>query len=333
MLPVYICFFNLILEMGIIPESWLESVIKPINKCTSSPKQPENYRHITILSCFGKLFTAILNHKLNNFLKHNNILKENQAGFRSGYSTVDHIFTLHILTELVKGKKKKLFCLFVDYSKAFDSVWRVGLWMKLLGSGINGKIYRVFFIICIRILNRVMHSGEKSNFFNSYWGVRQGENLSPVLFSLFLNDLEDFLSNSNYSGINLNMPENDLDVYLKVLTLLYADDTVIFGTDPKSFQENINVFSRLWKLNINLSKSKVLIFGIRNINNFEFKLRDDTIDICDEFKYLSTVFTKHRTFFKAIKHNVDHAKKSAASFIQMCKQPSYTFRSSTRVIW
>ena len=116
------------------------------------------------------------------------------------------------------------------------------------------------------------------------------------------------------------MPENDLDVYLKILTLLYADDTVIFGTDPKSFQENINVFfeySRLWKLNINLSKSKVLICGIRNTNNFEFKLGDDTIDICDEFKYLGTVFTKHRTvftkhrtFFKAIKHNVDHAKKA-----------------------
>ena len=137
--------------------------------------------------------------------------------------------------------------------------------------------------------------------------------MSSVLFSLFLNDLEDFLSNSNYSGINLNMPENDLDIYLKILTLLYADDTVIFGTDPKSFQENSNVFfeySRLWKLNINLSKSKFLIFGFRNTNNFEFKLGYDTIDICDEFKYLGTVFTKHRTFFKAIKHNVDHAKKA-----------------------
>ena len=157
------------------------------------------------------------------------------------------------------------------------------------------------------------HSGEKSNFFNSYWGVRQGKNLSPVLFRLFLNDLEDFLSNSNYSGINLNMPENDLDIYLKILTLLYADDTVIFGTDPKSFKKNINVFfgySRLWKLNVNLSKSKVLIFGIRNTNNFEFKLGDDTIDICDELKYLGAVFTNHRTIFKAIKHNAITRKKA-----------------------
>ena len=222
---------------------------------------------------------------------------------------VDHIFTLHVLTELLKRNKKK-FCFFVDYSKAFASVWRERLWMKLLGSCINEKIFRVVYNLYQHIKSCVMHSGEKSNFLNSYWGVRHDENLSPVLFSLFLNDLEDFLSNSNYSAINLNMPENDLDVYLKILTLLYA---VIFGTDPKSFQENINVFfeySRLWKLNINLSKSKVLIFGIRNTNNFEFKLEDDTIDICDEFKYLGAVFTKHRTFFKAIKDNVDHATKA-----------------------
>ena len=61
-----------------------------------------------------------------------------------------------------------------------------------------------------------------------------------------------------------------------------------------------------------------IIFGIRNTNNFEFKLGDNKIGICDEFKYLGTVFTKHCTFFKAIKHNVDHAKKKkhAASFIQ-----------------
>ena len=147
-------------------------------------KTARKHRPITILSCFGKIFTAILHHKLNNFLKHNNILKENQAGFRSGYSTVDPIFTLYVLTELLKQKKKK-FCLFVDYSKAFDSVWRVGLWMKLLGSGINGKVFRVTYNLYQNIKTCVMHSGEKSYFCNSYWSVRQGENVSPVLFSLF----------------------------------------------------------------------------------------------------------------------------------------------------
>ena len=158
-----------------------------------------------------------------------------------------------------------------------------------------------------------MYSGELSDFFRSYCGVRQGENLTPVLFSQFLNDLDDFLTNSNATSINLNMPGNDIEVYLKLFTLLYADDTVIFGTDPDSFQENINIFfeySRQWKLNVNLNKTKILIFGIRNTDNLEFKLGDNKIDICDEFKYLGTVFTKRRSFYKAIKHNVDHAKKA-----------------------
>ena len=54
--------------------------------------------------------------------------------------------------------------------------------MKLLGSGINGKIFRVIYNLFQNVKSCVMQSGEKSNFFNSYWGVRQGENLSPVLF-------------------------------------------------------------------------------------------------------------------------------------------------------
>ena len=166
--------------------------------------------------------------------------------------------------------------------------------MKLLGHGINGKIFRVIYNLYQNIKSCVMYSGELSDFFRCYCGVRQGENLSPVLFSLFLNDLDDFLTNSNATSINLNMPGNDIEVYLKLFTLLYADDTVIFGTDPDSFQENINIFfeySRQWKLNVNLNKTKILIFGIRNTDNLEFKLGDNKIDICDEFKYLGTVFT------------------------------------------
>ena len=60
---------------------------------------------ITILICFGKLFTAVLNLRLNNFLNEHEILKENQAGFREGYSTNVHIFVLHALIELLKAKK------------------------------------------------------------------------------------------------------------------------------------------------------------------------------------------------------------------------------------
>ena len=126
MMPVYVSFFNLVFNTGILPDSWLEGIIKPIYKRKGDPLQPENYRPITILSCFGKLFTSVLNIRLQTFLEEYNILEENQAGFRAGYSTTDHIFVLHSLIELLKTKKMKLYCSFIDFSKAFDSVWRIG---------------------------------------------------------------------------------------------------------------------------------------------------------------------------------------------------------------
>ena len=80
-----------------------------------------------ISSCLSKLFTSILNNRLAKFLDMYDTLNENQAGFRRGYSTVDHIFSLNIIVELIKAQKKKLYCAFIDFSQAFDSVWRVGL--------------------------------------------------------------------------------------------------------------------------------------------------------------------------------------------------------------
>ncbi|MES9879996.1 MAG: reverse transcriptase family protein, partial [Sedimenticola sp.] len=143
LLPIYQSLFNIILDTGILPESWLVGVIKPIYKHKGETSDPGNYRPITLVSCFGKLFTAILNVRLNSFLEHEEILNENQAGFRKNYSTSDHIFVLYALIDILKSRKQKLFCTFIDFSKAFDSVWRVGLWQKLLSNNINGKIFRV----------------------------------------------------------------------------------------------------------------------------------------------------------------------------------------------
>ena len=112
MLPKYASLFNFILDTGHIPDQWLEGKIQPIYKNKGDPLDPNNYRPITLLSCLGKLFTATLNDRLSNFLGENDLLKENQAGFRKDYSTVDNIFSLYSLIEILKNEKKKMFCCF-----------------------------------------------------------------------------------------------------------------------------------------------------------------------------------------------------------------------------
>ena len=103
--------FNIILETGYVPEQWLIGKIKPIYKNKGDASDPENYRPITLLSCLGKLFTALLSDKLNFYVEENVTLKENQAGFRKYYSTIDHIFVLHALTKLLQFEKKNYFAL------------------------------------------------------------------------------------------------------------------------------------------------------------------------------------------------------------------------------
>jgi hypothetical protein len=109
MLPIYCLFFNTIFNSGILPDTWLIGTIKHIYKKKGSPLNQENFRPITILSCLGKIFTAILNEGMSTFLERNNILKENQAGFRSNYSTTDHSVALKILIDVLNSQKKKLF--------------------------------------------------------------------------------------------------------------------------------------------------------------------------------------------------------------------------------
>ena len=73
------------------------------------------------------------------------IIGEEQAGFREGYSTTDHIFVLNELINLYLEKKKRLYCCFIDYQKALDTINRTALWGKLLKNEINGKIFTIIF--------------------------------------------------------------------------------------------------------------------------------------------------------------------------------------------
>ena len=119
--------FNIVLQSGHMPHEWVIGIIKPIYKNKGDINDPDNYRGITLLSCFGKLFTSILNDRLTTYINLKEMMSEAQAGFRKGYSTTDQIFTLKSIVELFLCQGRRLFCTFVDYSKAFDSINRATL--------------------------------------------------------------------------------------------------------------------------------------------------------------------------------------------------------------
>ena len=130
MLSVFCKLFNIVFTSGVIPSSWTEGIICPIYKNKGDATNPDNYRGITVLSCFGKSFTSVLNYRLNCYLESMTVLCEEQAGFKKGYSTMDHNFNLKCLADLYLHRSKHLLCVFIDYRKAFDSVNRLALWQK-----------------------------------------------------------------------------------------------------------------------------------------------------------------------------------------------------------
>ena len=128
------------------------------------------------------------------------------------------------------------------------------------------------------INSKITTNEGSSQFFNCNVGVSRGENLSPFLFSIFLNDLEDYLVSKNVSSIGLDVNTDEIHIFLKLLLLLYADDTVIFSDDRDQLQNELNVFDdycKKWHLTVNIEKTKIVIFSKGRANrDYRFKFRD-----------------------------------------------------------
>ena len=325
--------FNIILETGIVPLSWSVGIIKPIYKKRGSPDDPNNYRGITLLSCLSKLFTAVINERLSTYLETEGLLGEEQAAFRRGYSTIDHVFVLHSILTLYLKDKKRVYCAFVDYRKAFDLINRVSLWSKLISCNVNGKLLTVIQTMYKNAKSCVQCNLEKSDFFDCQVGVRQGENLSPLLFSIYLNDFEAYLSRK-YEGLkhlaNIarnNINNNDdvnIEVYLKLFVLLYADDTIIMAENEIEMQRALNAaheYCERWDLEVNTDKTKIVIFSkgkVRRYPNFTFG--DSNIEVIADYPYLGVTFNYNNKFHKAKTKQVTQAKRAMFNLLSKAKK-------------
>lgn len=243
-----------------------------------------------------------------------------QSGFRQGYSTAENLFILKSLIDLMQTNKKKLFCCFVDFKQAFDTVWRLGLWKKLIKEGITGKCFTLISNLYKDIKSQVVTSEGNTAFFDCNIGVRQGENLSPILFTFYLNDLENFLARRNVNGISCNVLTDETSLYFKLLILLYADDTVLFSDNCEDLQYALNVFDeycKKWHLHVNVSKTKIVIFGRGRLpTKFKFIFQQSEIEITNEYKYLGINLGRSGSFIAAKKHLAEQANKALFSLLK-----------------
>lgn len=123
--------FNQIFNSGQFPESWFKSVIIPLFK-KGDREDPNNYRGISLLDSCSKIFTTVLNKRINLWSETMGRIPEEQARFRHGYSTTDNIFVLpSIVQKYITKKRGKIYCVFIDFSKAFDSIDRKKLFYCL----------------------------------------------------------------------------------------------------------------------------------------------------------------------------------------------------------
>ena len=143
MLDIVLLVLNLIFQKGIFPEEWAIGVIIVLFK-DGDTSDLNNYRGITLLRALGKILVGVLNNKLSKVCLNYNLSDENQLGFRKGYRTSDHIFTLStLINHYAKVKNKSLYLCFVNFQKAFDKVSHSVMWTKLLKYGIEGKFMNI----------------------------------------------------------------------------------------------------------------------------------------------------------------------------------------------
>ncbi|WP_419587469.1 RNA-directed DNA polymerase, partial [Thiolapillus sp.] len=250
--PFLVKYFNKLFSSGLYPTEWTKAIIVPLHK-KGDINNVDNYRGISLLNVLSKIFTYIVNRRLTTWAESNNVISDAQAGFRTQYSTVDHIFTLYACVEKYMSCGGKFYVAYIDFCKAFDSVQHTLLWSVLFRTGVQGKMLRMLKSMYRTVQACVRCGSENTEYFTCLQGLKQGCLASPTLFSLFINELaHDIISQGKHG---LQFSPNDIEIFI----MLFADDIVLLSATIIGLQNQItalyNAANRL-RLQVNLSKTK-----------------------------------------------------------------------------
>lgn len=308
--------FNAILSSGYFPDTWMDGVLIPVFK-KGDVSSARNYRGITLVSCMSKLFTTILNKRIEMFCAENDKISDAQFGFKKGHSTVDAMFILLSTIQKHLIEKQRLYVCFVDLKRCFDSINRNALWYKLYNTGIQGRLLRVIRDMYSKVKSCVKQCDSYSEYFEYAVGLRQGEVISPILVSLFMEDLELYLQQDVNSGLLID------DIVL--ILLLFADDMALIGRSVEELQESLSLlhtYCNTWGLEVNTEKTKIVVFRNRGqVRNDEvWTYNGEIIDVVDDFNYLGTIFNYTGSFTKNQDHLVGKSLKALNTLLHNCNK-------------
>lgn len=274
-----------------LPPSWRESIIHPIHK-----KGPTivaaNYRGIAIGNSIYKLYASILRSRLEDYVEYEEILPDTQNGFRVLRSAIDNIYILNFAAQMALKRKKQLYVAYIDYKAAFDKVNRKKLFKKLRDVGVPEYI-----VVAIENIYRSTPYTSGDLTFDSDVGLKQGCPLSPLLFAIYLSDLDQSFRNQTCGGIVIGK--------IKIYLLAYADDIVLLADRPSELAEMLRVLQRYCErkdMVINVDKSKVQRFcNGGKMSKIRWKYGATELEEVNSFKYLGFTFQTNGYFTKHIK--------------------------------
>lgn len=305
--------FNEVWKVQKTPASWGLGIIVNLFK-KGAREDPGNYRGITLLLAVRKLFCRVLNNRLMGHLDGEGKLHESQAGFRPGRSCEDHIFTL---SQIVQGRRRgnqKTFAFFLDVKKAYDSVWRPGLWKKLWDMGVRGRMLRTIISLYSHTKSRVMVNGELSEAVVIEKGVAQGCTLSCTLFDVFVNDLLVELDGTDF-GVAVGES--------KIHSLMFADDFVGLESSAERLQEMIEVVERWcdrWGLEANVSKCAIVVFnGEAEDKSFRWQWGVKDVPVRPSYTYLGVEFEETCKWEKNVNSIVEKGAKALAAYQKLLR--------------